>query len=346
MVLLKRYPFTVTLRDYTLRVAGVELGIGDLARDEAVADLALRRFKANVEGVEYKPRAEATLDDEVFSFHLAVALASAVGPAALRRFSEAEASRTLNSVRHEDESTLLELAAGLGVRVEKRALSIPWLVGRKGEVRWRTLAYRVHVSDYLKIHAAGEADDALTNSFLLGGWVYLDRQGLEDLIGDAVKSRIEDLSRLYDTSDLPETLVAKARTLFEEALDKKSGRLAEFDPEAFPPCIKAIVDKSSREGVRSLSDTEGYMLATFLAYVKHDSDTLRRILNVSEGEALALSSLARFARIRGFKPFKCSAAREVGVCRWQCRGPTPLAEYRRRLASGTPRGGRGAAREA
>lgn len=336
MVLLRRYPFATTLKEYSARVAGVELRVGDLARDESVAGLALKRLKANMEESEYKPDPDSTVDDEVFSFHLAVALAAALGPAALRRFSESEASRTRGMLKLEDEVTLLELASSLGVRVEKRPISIPWLVARGGEVRRRILAYRVHVSDYLKVHAASEREDVLTNSFLLGGWVYLDRQGLEDLIYDAIKLRIEKLASQFELSELPEPVVARARAVFEEALDKRSGRLAELDPTAFPPCIKAIVKKASREGVRSLSDEEGYMLVTFLAYTKLDSNTIRSLLNAGDGDALAVSSLARFARSRGFRPFKCSAAKELGLCEWKCRGPTPLSEYRRRLARSIP----------
>lgn len=337
MVLLRRYPFTTTLKDYSLRVVGVEVRVGDLARDEAIAGLALERLKAGIEEAEYRPKPELTVDDEVFSFHLAVALASALGPSALKRFSESEASRAYKTIKLEDENTLIELASSLGVRVEKKPISMPWLIARGGEVRRKILAYRVHVSDYLRVHAAGGREDALTNSFLLGGWVYLDRRGLEDLIHDAVRLRIETLASQVDPSELPEGILARAKAILEEALDKRSGRLVDLDPEAFPPCISAIVEKASRAGVKALSDQEGYMLVTFLAYIKLDSESLRDLLNASDGDALAISSLARYARLRGFSPFRCSAARDAGLCRWSCRGPSPLSEYRRRLARSSPR---------
>ena len=346
MVLLRRYPFATTLKEYSVRVAGVEIRLSDLAKDEAVASLALKRLKANIEEDEYRPEPESTVDDEVFSFHLAVALATALGPSALRRFSESEASRARKMLKLEDENTLIELASSLEVRVEKKPISIPWLVARGGEVRRKILAYRVHVSDYLKVHAAGEREEALTNSFLLGGWVYLDRQDLEDLIHDAVRLRIETLARQVDPSELPEEILARARVVFEEALDKRSGRLADLDPDAFPPCISAIIEKASRAGVKALSDQEGYMLVTFLAYTKLDLDSLRDLLNAGDGDALAVSSLARFARSRGFRPFKCSAAKDAGLCKWNCRGPSPLSEYRRRLARSSHEGPEGVGRGA
>lgn len=341
MVLARRYPFIVTLRDYSLKVAGVEFRVGDLARDEAIARLALKRFRAYMEGAEYEPERGSTVDDEVFSFHLAVALAAALGPTALRRLAEAEASRARNTLRLEDEATLLEIAAGLGVSVSRSSLSIPWQVDPKGGVRRRILTYRVHVSDYLRVHGASDREDALTNAFLLGGWVYLDRQGLEDLIYEAVKARVESLAGQVDPSELPEGLLSKARAALEEALDKGSRRLTELDPKAFPPCIQAIIEKASRAGVGSLSDPEGYMLATFLAYTRIDSGTLQSMLGVPEDAARAVASLARYARLKGFRPLKCQAAKAVGVCRWDCRGPTPLSEYRSRLAIRTPAAGGG-----
>ncbi|WP_460124605.1 hypothetical protein [Stetteria hydrogenophila] len=339
-MLLNRYPFTVSLKSYSRAVAGVELGVESLARDEAIRRLALRRFRAGMEGSEYKPSPDATVDDEVFSFHLALALAAAVGPAALKRFAEAEASRARRAFSLEGEATLLELASKLGVKVEMGRQSLAWLVSPRGDVRRRILTYRVHVSDFLRVHAESERDDALSNSFLLGGWVYLDRQGLEELLYDAVKLRIERLAGELDYSELPGEVVARARAIFEEALDSRSRRLLDLKPEAFPPCVNAIVEKASREGLRSLTDEEGYTLATFLAYTRVDPDAVKKLLGADDRDAIALVSLARYARSRGFRPLKCSAAREVGVCRWECRGPTPLAEYRRLLRSspGGPRG--------
>jgi len=88
------------------------------------------------------------------------------------------------------------------------------------------------------------------------------------------------------------------------------------------------------------------MLVTFLAYIKLDSSIIRLLLNAEDGDVIAVTALARFARSRGFRPFKCEAAKKIGLCKWECRGPTPLSEYRRRLARNTPRAleetGRGA----
>ena len=337
MARLRNYPFLTSLGDYTARAVGVSLTPHELAKDPYMLDLALARLRADFEGS--RPPQAPTVDDEVMSFHLAAAIAGALGQLAVKVFAEAEASRALAALKLEDEEGLMEVSRALGVPLEKRPISIPWLVEKGRGVRRRVLPYRVHVSGYLRVAAVQDGEGALTNAFLLGGWVYLDRALAEDLLYKAFVLAIARRASENTVEDLPSRALAIARAALENSIARRSGRLARLDEEALPPCIRAIMDRAAREGLKSLGDEEGYMLASFLAYIDVDVDWLSGKLGVGAEEASALLSLARMARSRGYRPYTCKAAKELGICSWDCRGPTPLSEYHRRLRSARGSGG-------
>ncbi len=330
MVKARSYPFLVSLQDYTHRAVGVGLSPSELARDPYILELALSRLRADFEGS--KPPAASTVDDEVLSFHLAAAIAGTLGPPAVKAFAEGEASRALKALKLEGEDGLIEVSRALGMPLEKRPVGIPWLVEKGRGVRRRVLPYRVHVSHYLKAVAYVDgAEGSLTNAFLLDGWVYMDRSLAEDLLYNAILLAAARRAAENAAEDLPAHALSRAKAMLENALAKRSGRLAPVDEGSLPPCIQAIIGKASSLGLRGLGDEEGYMLATFLAYLDVDVEWITSKLGAGEQEASALLSLARAARARGYRPYTCRAAREAGVCRWDCRGPTPLSEYHRRL---------------
>ena len=333
-MMLSRYPFLTTLDEYTASVLGVRLSFAAVARDESIASLALEWLKRASSRSGDWPR-PANVDEAVLSFHLAVALASKLGRHVVDALATYVSETVKPHLKMEDEGSLASILRKLGVHVERRPVSIPWLVDSKGRVYKRNLGYAIPLSDYLRVFEDNEG--SLTNAFLRGGLVYADKLILEDVTAAAVRARVRLLAGKYSDEDVPEDLVSKGRLAFEEGLARRKWRLLPLVVRALPPCIRRIASKLSSNN--SLTDEEAYLLVTFLGGLEYEVAGLAEALDLDDNVARGLALLARYARVKGYTVYTCEAARSLGLCPEECSNTNPLATYARNLKRAAAGGG-------
>jgi len=333
-----KYPYTVALKSYAERELGYYGPVEELLSDEDAARLAMKRLEAALSRDGLPDSIGETTWEEVLSFHAALAAVALSGSLRLlHRFALAEAERARRLLRGEDERGLLRLARALGLKAREDNVSINWLYSQRRGVIPRILQFSLGLANYLRVAASLEDSRwRLSNSFLLGGRVYLDREGFEDLISARVADRIAELADEY--KELEITRLRELGQRFASSLDYEAPGV--FDPSLFPECIVEAVEEARRG---NLSPDRLYMIATFLANINAPVDYLEDLLYasgaVSRAEARVIAEVL-LSEARRYRPYKCEAALEKGVCS-KCRGSV-LAEYWKaiRKSRGTQRSGR------
>jgi len=333
-----KYPYTVALKSYAERELGYYGPVEELLSDEDAIRLARKRLEAALSKDGLPNSTGETTWEEVLSFHAALAAVALSGSLRLlRRFAWAEAERTRRLLRGEDEKGLLRLARALGLEAKMENVSINWLYSRRRGVIPRILQFSLSLPNYLSV-AAGLEDSRwrLSNSLLLGGRVYLDREGFEELISARVAGRIVELADEY--RELEVKRLKELGQRFASSLDYGSPGI--FDPSLFPGCIAEAIE-GARRG--DLSPGRLYMIATFLANINAPVDYLEDLLyasgTVSRAEARVIAEIL-LSEAKRYRPYKCEAALERGVCS-KCEGNV-LAEYWKaiRTSRGIQRPGR------
>ncbi|WP_156315795.1 hypothetical protein [Aeropyrum camini] len=214
-VLVKKYPFLIGLERALELVAGFrgEAARRVLAGDEDLVRLGFRRAVAAVEGWLDYPFAD-TVEGEVASFYLGLAIAYRAGPAAVSRVVAGESSRAARLVAGEPGEVAASILGGLGFPVERGGLNIPWVVDRRGVVTL-PLGWRMGVDVFLRLSAADEhaPELRLANQMLLSGGVYLSDARLRALASAASRLAIEGR-------------VSEASSLESEAIERYARHLA------------------------------------------------------------------------------------------------------------------------
>ena len=331
---LRRYPFLVSLNDFSERELGFRVTLRTLASDPLVSEAALSALEAAISGSQAE-RKPASTEEAVLSFYLALGLARALGPSVLEAVAKYYADSAAAALALEDEDSLISISKALGLDVLRSNTSIPWTVGRDGRVRMRVLPYAMPVPQYLA-NAAKSSNTALAfqNQFVLGGLVYLDRRLLSRLLREAFYILIRKRAEALDVDDLAGTrLLEEARIRLERALRARRG--LRWDPKALPPCLREAL-LSIAEG--SSVDEQVYLAAAFTGSLGLNEYDLRESLESEPSPEVTvrlrgLVALGKIAVDEGYGVFTCEEARKRGICPAPdaCRGPDPLREYFRRL---------------
>ncbi|WP_131159677.1 hypothetical protein [Aeropyrum pernix] len=325
-MLAKKYPFLLGLDRVLELVTGFrgEAARRVLAGDEDLVGLGFRRAVAAVEGWLDYPFAD-TVEGEVASFYLGLAIAYRAGPAAVSRVVAGEYLRASRLLAGEPGEVASGILGGLGFPVERGGLSVPWVVDRRGVVML-PLGWRMGVDVFLRLSAADESSPELrlANQMLLSGSVYLSDARLRALASAASRLAIE-------------SRVSEAASLESEAVERYARHLAAlaegglpFIPEALPQCLKNVFAKAV--GGERLGWLELYLALVFLARIRAGPDVVEELLTPSLGERVArlLARVYSQAPPADHQLPPCEVLAASGVCR--CRGSL-LSEYRRSVRS-------------
>jgi Eukaryotic-type DNA primase, large subunit len=303
---LKKYPYLVDPWSYASLKLGFERAFETIAGDEHLLSLALKRINLAVEG-KLPDEISASTEEEVFSFWLSLLSLKASGSIyLLNRVVDVEVERAKRFL--EDEDDLVGIARSLGVRVESKSISFPWVV-EKGRVTYRVLDIAVPVGDFLRYASGSKLEELrLVNNFVKGGYVFLERRRFIKLLVEASRRFILDSLKAVEAPETPafEKLVKEVREL---EVRESSGLREEFLPE----CIRQII---SRSLARRLSDEEVYVLLSFLSAIGAPGEYVSRLLSTIglAGEDRAVVVAESLARIKGYTPFKCEELKARGIC--------------------------------
>ncbi len=303
---LKKYPYLVNPWSYASLKLGFERAFETIAGDERFVELALRRVKLAMEG-RLPDEISASTEEEVFSFWLSLlSLKSAGSVYLLNRVVDVEVERLSRFIENEED--LASIARALGIRVEDRSISFPWII-EKGRVVNRVLDIAVPVQDFLKYASGSKLSELrLVNNFVKGGYVFLERRRLVKLLVEASRRFILESLKAIEVPETPvfDKLVEEVKKLeIREALG--------FREELLPECIKQIIARSM---ARRLSDEEIYVLLSFLSSIgaprEYVSSLLVEIGLADKGKAKVIAE--SLARVKGYTPFKCEELKARGIC--------------------------------
>ncbi len=352
-----KYPFLAGLRKYTEHVFGAPLGIKDVLGISEVYEAGLRRVEACLRSRRYVPSFREDL--EVLSFYVALLLASATDPWALRKFADSESKLAVSMTLSDRDSTTLALATRLNVPLEyvgsdSNPCGHRVVVGintRKGKEIVECYPFRVRVPMYLKLAdpLLHDVKWKLVNRCVLGGYVYLNKRDAVRILENAIKERVLSLasevtssvdndviSAIRDDVTRLQGIVREVRGFLsfekDKVLEEMQGRIAE---DLFPPCIKAIMESLLRG--EHLSHHQRFAIATFLlnigAGVEYVLNLMRRLPDFNE--RIARYQVEHLAGIRGsrkkYSVYSCDKMKTLGMCVAKCGVRNPLTYYWRAL---------------
>ncbi|MCX8195589.1 MAG: hypothetical protein N3F67_00670 [Acidilobaceae archaeon] len=297
---LRKYPFLADPRDVAAATFQSHNALEEAASE--LFEICVRRLEAIARGEAYEARGA---EEEVLSFWLSLmALREAGSTRLLERALRREGERLYALLEGASLEELVGLASAMGAEVKREALEIPWAIQRGKEVRIR-LEVAISAPSYLSL-VAGTREERLklVNSFLLGGWVYMDARLLRLFLKEALPRYL--LRRLRELEP-PEgrfiELVMKARAL--------EAREAGVREELFPKCI---VDLLAKARVSVPSDEEVFVILSFLRAIGAPSayvEELLRETGLGAGrEGVIAAALARLE----VSPYSCKELKERGMC--------------------------------
>jgi DNA primase large subunit len=347
-----RYPF---LADARAAVSEADVDLATVASEDGpIVDRALERIRLAIEeGTVGEPRRPRV---ELLSYPVARVIVSLVDqPGLLHRYARAEADAarerfvddieagdTLRSVAREHldfEALLGEF--DLGDYVDPVARADATTAGSAVAAE----AVRVDVGAYLRL--TSDLPDPrwrLPARSLADGAVTVTREEMYDLLREAIRERIE--------SDLPLSVPGAVSEPLAPAVAELEATLADLDhdwdidavdPELFPPCIEALLDRV--DAGDSLPNHSRFTLLSFLATAGMDGEEIvARMATHDDIDAGRLETRLDHLRADGgdvtYPPPSCETMVAYGDCvntDALCEQVThPLEYYERRLAGEDP----------
>ncbi len=306
------------------------------------------------------PSPKLSSEEEIISFYIVVLLASLTNNKWLMdRIAIAYSKQALNYLKTESPETITAIAKALGIELEYNPYNSPRipLKLRRGTVVYKTLPYRMPLKDYLLYSKRLMSDPkyALINQIVDNGYVYTEPEITLRVLGEAITlhikklfkpvqevpkeltSVVEDIKKIVDEvrkststsrEDVGEAIVGKNR----KGYTRFKGVIVE---EAFPPCIKRIIDDLRRG--ENLSHHERFAVAAFLLRIGMSvDDVLELFHNVPDfNERIARYQVEHIAGLRGsrrqYLPYSCQTMKSLGLCVSDCGGKNPLSVYYRNL---------------
>ncbi|MEB3759701.1 MAG: hypothetical protein GSR81_02520 [Desulfurococcales archaeon] len=227
---------------------------------------------------------------------------------------DASVDHALSTLPRVNDEELIKIAKNLGIELEYKPLSIPWLVDPAGRVVPKILKFRIDLIKYLEtIEGSNDAVLSLPSGFVKSRKIYLDRQRAIHLIIHGIRRKLESLIDEYKGLEAPR-LEELGRRYARELVKRSSPGIR---PNLYPECIQSIMDLAKKGG---LSDEEIYVLITFIANldppVEYVEDMLNE-LNLASTSALPNIARAIVEIASRYTPYKCgsSVLREIcGEC--------------------------------
>jgi DNA primase large subunit len=347
------YPFIVRPEEI-IKARWPGLSLGDiLSVDESpVLDRSLEILRSII-SKGFVPPSKYDSDTEILAFYSMVAVARLLNDKKLAgRIAVSYAKRAWRRLREEPYNVLVSIGRLLGLRVEtpNNPPRIPMMI------RGSTVRYRVHplglpLEEYLvsSERLSNDQKYALVNQIVWKGMVYVERDNYVRLLQEVIFKKImkiyEDLSP-QELGISPETLDRFKRVLKETGWFEKMRLAANMDEqtrgivdtEAFPPCMKRLMDRLVAG--ENLSHHERFSIAAFLARIGMSVDDILELFKNAPdyNEKIARYQIEHIAGLRGarkkYLPYNCDTMKSYGLCPIQgyCEGGrNPLAVYKRRV---------------
>ncbi len=348
----KRYPFLADLEEILkARIGFASLKIV-LARQELLNSIVKRVEHALRQGKAPPPL--HTVFEEVVSFYGSLYTAVALGDHWLiSRIALAEAERAHEYLLTEP-GPVVEAVARL-VGVSSFTYHDPpyrYPIARSGNVIiYRVLEFSVSFLDYVQYakRLIGDPSWRPTNQPVIAGRVYLSKDKAIRLLKEAVMLYVEEKARnLQPMEELPQQLIDTIRKMVSEARRPKieaggprgrpkirieKGVIIE---DAFPPCMKDILDRARRG--EHLSHHERFAIATFLLQLGAEIDQVVDVFrNLPDfNEKITRYQVEHLAGLRGsmkkYRTYSCEKMKTLGLCRAECGTRSPISAYYRSLA--------------
>lgn len=353
------YPFVATEREFpNLFIEKPSLVV---VSDSNLRDLALSIIKGIIEKGEVSVLQHIHPEEAILVYYAIVDIVKSIDDAKLAsRVALAYSKTASQHMRSESGPSLVLLANKLGINAKYETKDHPvLLVVKRGGSRpsFETINYQysMPISQYLRIVATRLMHDplySLSNFFLKGGTIYLDRDVFQRILEEHIyhyiirqisgsePPRDESFLSLVDNvlnilKSHYEKLAPKTPREFKEAEEEPLSTIVE---ELFPPCIKKTVDSIRASG--NPSHAERFNLAAFLGQLGLGVDEVLEYFKLTPdyNEKIARYQVEHILGLRGSKkkymPYNCDRLKSMGICpvSYQCEGgKNPLAVYKYNL---------------
>ncbi len=333
LVRLAHYPFLPEVRD-AVREQGIALeDVLSSRLYSGVRERAVARVRAALGDVL---PANLVLDDraavlELLSVPIARMLIVRLNEKVLRdRYAAMEAGQVQQHLNHDADDALEAALVVCGIPAIE-----------DGD------AYRLHVTDYLRLTPSGP-DWKLVVRTVEKGHVRLERAELVRLVHEALSRRISDELDAESKKPLPEQIVslllpleATLRPELEEARTNwNTGDFGPVQPNLFPPCIKEIFD-ALRRGENAAHHAR-FAFATFLHTVGWNAEQILDYLSTTpnfdrEKSRYQIEHVSGEKGVGAYTPPGCATMQTNGVCPLDRRDGLcfkikhPLSYYRAQL---------------
>ncbi len=324
-----KYPWSVLARSF---LKNLDISLSEVDSNTRIIQRAKNRL---LEALDSKaPSPQGNLADDAYteltSFFVAKALVDAIGSMYLRRrWATAEAKHTEAFLFKESDNKLVSFAQH----------EFDWQIeSATTQIAGRVFTYRVHFTNYL-LAASGfhEREWKLVNKRLADGFVLLRKNEIVRALRAALeKMLIQDIKKV--PADFPPNIQQVYDDL-NAVVRKQADRLrqeieGEIIPEAFPPCMQALLT-DMKEG-KPLSHIARFAITAFLLNVRMDVDAILELFMKAPDfrEDLARYQIEHIAGKRGstaYTPPSCAYMISVRLCVEPDKAPTrrhPLNYYR------------------
>jgi DNA primase large subunit len=217
------YPFLVNLREFLER-QGLPQDLEDLMGSRYI-DLGFRRALEDIRG-EVSQQEGEDYSEKILGFYIALILISMTGDRRIfRRFAELETERVLIRLKEKPADEIISLFLSLGYRVEKARegeLCVAINIDRSTyEVRQKCYAYKIPISDYLRISTASSMDEPeliLANRPVSKGYVYIETKDIlakicSNIVRIKIESMLKPLTPYESTKPYVEKIVEEAEKI-------------------------------------------------------------------------------------------------------------------------------------
>jgi len=334
--MLAKYPFLPEAKEHLARY-GIRLESFEDPAYSRVIERAKRRILDAVELGDRVGPWNISDDDfvELASFPLSIAMIAAIGDLRLaRRFALAEASLAVKLLEAESpewrNDVLLKIAKdvfGMDVAVEKRIIA------------GSAYDYSLGLRDYLRgAISFNRPEWKLVNRVVERGRVLVTSHELIRLMKDRIMEHILKLvEKAGRVRSLPNALEETVKEIRGKIPAPVELELVKTGPEAWPPCMRAILDKLMAG--ENVSHFANFAIASFLTNIGFEpSEVIKFYANRPDfNERIAKYQVEHIAGLRGsrtkYTTPSCSTMKTNGLCVKDgalCgRVKNPLTYYRR-----------------
>ncbi len=303
------------------------------------------------------PKPKATSEDEVLLFYVVIVAASLTNNRWLiDRIAIAYSKRAGEFLEKERPENLVLIANKIGIKAFFEHGNCPHIpLGfKRGVIQYRVLPFKITLKDYLKLaqRLAKDPKYSLVNQIVDKGYVYVDKDIFIRLIEEAFTQYIRSLYK--PVREIPRELEELVSSINNIVKETRGEQVVQFtstgeiivseelsgviDEEAFPPCIKVLIDEFRKGG--NLSHHARFTLAAFLARIGMSVDDILELFKNAPdfNERIARYQIEHIAGLRGsrkkYMPYNCSTMKSLGICPLvdkDCGVKNPVVYYYRVL---------------